>query len=139
VEREFSAGGLVVRRFRGRPFLAAVRVKGGTVLALPKGHIDKGESAKEAATREVREETGLDAEPVEKLGDIRYWYSRDGRRIFKVVSFYLFRYRSGSVQNHDHEVDSAEWIPLEEAPRMLAYKGEREMAEAALSRFRASR
>jgi 8-oxo-dGTP pyrophosphatase MutT (NUDIX family) len=139
VEREFSAGGLVVRRFRGRPFLAAVRVKGGTVLALPKGHIDKGESAKEAATREVREETGLDAEPVEKLGDIRYWYSRDGRRIFKVVSFYLFRYRSGSVQNHDHEVDSAEWIPLEEAPRTLAYKGEREMAEAALSRFRASR
>jgi 8-oxo-dGTP pyrophosphatase MutT (NUDIX family) len=139
VEREFSAGGLVVRRFRGRPFLAAVRVKGGTVLALPKGHIDKGESAEEAARREVREETGLDAEPVEKLGDIRYWYSRGGERIFKIVSFYLFRYRSGSVRDHDDEVDSAEWIPLEEAPRALAYKGEREMAEAALSRCRAAR
>ena len=139
MEREFSAGGLVVRSFRGRPFLAAVRVKGGTVLALPKGHIDPGESAEQAAKREVREETGLDAEPVEKLGDIRYWYSRGGERVLKVVSFYLFRYRSGSVRDHDHEVDSAEWVPLEEAPRLLAYKGEREMAEAALSRRRASR
>ena len=139
MEREFSAGGLVVRRFRGRPFLAAVRVKGGTVLALPKGHIDKGESARDAAAREVREETGLEAEPVEKLGDIRYWYSRGGERVLKVVSFFLFRYRAGSVRDHDEEVDSAEWIPLEEAPRLLAYKGEREMAEAALSRRRPSR
>ena len=139
MEREFSAGGLVVRRFRGRPFLAAVRVKQGTVLALPKGHIDKGESARDAATREVREETGLEAEPVEKLGDIRYWYSRGGERVLKVVSFFLFRYRAGSVRDHDEEVDSAEWIPLEEAPRLLAYKGEREMAEAALSRRRPSR
>jgi 8-oxo-dGTP pyrophosphatase MutT (NUDIX family) len=139
VEREFSAGGLVVRRFRGRPFLAAVRVKQGTVVALPKGHIDPGENAQQAARREVREETGLEAEPVEKLGDIRYWYSRGGERVLKVVSFWLFRYRSGSVRDHDHEVDSAEWIPLEEAPDLLAYKGEREMAEAALSRWRASR
>ena len=139
MEREFSAGGLVVRRFRGRPFLAAVRVKQGTVVALPKGHIDPGENAEQAARREVREETGLEAEPVEKLGDIRYWYSRGGERELKVVSFWLFRYRSGSVRDHDHEVDSAEWIPLEEAPDLLAYKGEREMAEAALSRWRASR
>jgi 8-oxo-dGTP pyrophosphatase MutT (NUDIX family) len=139
VEREFSAGGLVIRRFHGRPFLAAVRVKGGTVLALPKGHIDANESPEEAATREVREETGLEAEPVEKLGDIRYWYTRDGERVLKVVSFYLFKYRSGSLRDHDHEVESAEWIPLEEAPRLLAYKGEREMAETALSRLRPSR
>ncbi len=139
MEREFSAGGLVVRRFRGRPFLAAVRVKKGTVLALPKGHIDKGESSEQAATREVREETGLVAEPVEKLGNVRYWYNRHGERVLKVVTFYLYRYRSGSVRDHDDEVDSAEWIPLDEAPRALAYKGEREMAEAALSRFRTSR
>jgi 8-oxo-dGTP pyrophosphatase MutT (NUDIX family) len=139
VEREFSAGGLVVRSFRGRPFLAAVRVKGGTVLALPKGHIDRGESAEDAARREVREETGLEAEPVEKLGDIRYWYSRGGGRVLKVVSFYLFRYRSGSVRNHDEEVDSAEWIPLDEAPAALAYKGEQEMADAARSRWPGAR
>ena len=133
--REFSAGGVVVRRFRGRPFIAAVRVKGGAVLALPKGHIDPGENAAEAATREVREETGVDATLVEKLGDVRYWYQRGGERVVKVVSFFLFRYRSGSVRNHDHEVDSAEWVPLEDAPRLLAYKGEREMAEAAMSAF----
>jgi 8-oxo-dGTP pyrophosphatase MutT (NUDIX family) len=132
--REFSAGGVVVRRFRGRPFLAAVWLRGGTVLALPKGHIDPGENAAEAAQREVREETGVEATLEEKLGDIRYWYQREGERVLKVVSFFLFRYRSGSVRNHDHEVESAEWVPLEDAPRLLAYKGEREMAEAALSR-----
>ena len=133
--REFSAGGVTVRNFRGRPFLAAVRVKGGTVLALPKGQIDAGERAAEAAAREVREEAGVTGELVEKLGDVRYWYQREGERVLKVVSFFLFRYRSGSVRDHDHEVDSAEWVPLEEAPRLLAYKGEREMAEAALSRL----
>jgi 8-oxo-dGTP pyrophosphatase MutT (NUDIX family) len=139
VIREFSAGGVAVRRFRGRDFLAAVRVKGGTVLALPKGHIDGGESAAEAAAREVREEAGVESELVEKLGDVRYWYSREGQRVMKVVSFFLFRYRSGSVRNHDHEVDSAEWVPLEDAPSKLSYKGEREMAEAALSSLAAGR
>jgi 8-oxo-dGTP pyrophosphatase MutT (NUDIX family) len=136
VIREFSAGGVVVRRFRGRPFMAGVRVKKGTVLALPKGHIDPGESAAEAAEREVREETGLQGELVEKLGDVKYWYARDGDRVLKVVSFFLFRYRSGSVRDYQvEEVDSAEWVPLEDAPRLLAYKGERQMAEAALSRI----
>jgi 8-oxo-dGTP pyrophosphatase MutT (NUDIX family) len=139
VKREFSAGGLVVRRFRGRPFLCAVRVKDGEVLALPKGHPDGRERMVEAATREVREETGLTAEPVEKLGDVRYWYVRDGERVLKVVSFFLFRYRAGSVRDHDHEVDGAEWVPLEEAPERLAYKGERGMAAAALTRVEAER
>jgi 8-oxo-dGTP pyrophosphatase MutT (NUDIX family) len=137
--REFSAGGVTVRNFRGRPFVATVRVKGGTVLALPKGQIDEGERAVEAAAREVREEAGVTGELVEKLGDVRYWYQRGGERVLKVVSFFLFRYRSGSVRDHDHEVDSAEWVPLEDAPRLLAYKGEREMAEAALSRLTADR
>jgi 8-oxo-dGTP pyrophosphatase MutT (NUDIX family) len=135
LKREFSAGGVVVRRFRGRPFTAAVRVKGGAVLALPKGRIDRGESAAKAAAREVEEETGLRGELLEKLGDIRYWYMRGGERVLKVVSFFLFRYRSGSVRDHDYEVDSAEWVPLEQAPHLLAYHGEREMATAALSRL----
>jgi 8-oxo-dGTP pyrophosphatase MutT (NUDIX family) len=133
VIREFSAGGLCVRHMRGRDYVAAVRVKGGTVLALPKGHIEKGEKGAEAAAREVREEAGVSGELVEKLGDVRYWYSRDGERVMKNVVFFLFRYRSGSVRDHDHEVDSAEWVPLEDAPRLLAYRGERQMAEAALS------
>jgi 8-oxo-dGTP pyrophosphatase MutT (NUDIX family) len=132
--REFSAGGVVVRRFRGRPFVAVVRVR-DEVLALPKGHPDVGESTADAARREVREETGLEAELLEKLGDIRYWYARDGDKVMKIVSFFLFRYRSGSVSDHDHEVEAAGWIPLEEAPERLAYKGERDMAAAALSRL----
>jgi len=133
--REFSAGGVVVRQMRGRPFVAVVRVR-GDVLALPKGHPEPGESSAEAARREVREETGLETELVEKLGDIRYWYARGGERVMKIVSFFLFRYRAGSVENHDHEVEEALWIPLEEAPARLAYKGEREMATIALERSR---
>ena len=132
--REFSAGGVVVRRMQGQPFVAVVRVR-DEILALPKGHPDGEESPAAAAQREVREETGVEAELVEKLGDIRYWYARGGERVMKIVSFFLFRYRSGTVADHDHEVEEALWIPLEEAPGRLAYKGEREMAESALSRL----
>jgi len=133
VKREFSAGGVVVRRMRGRSFMAAVRVR-DEVFALPKGHPDDGESMVDAARREVREEAGIEAELVEKLGDVRYWYTLKGERVLKVVSFYLFRYRSGSVDDHDSEVEEALWMPLEEAPERLTYKGERDMAAAALQR-----
>ena len=131
--REFSAGGVVVRRMQGRPFVAVVRVR-DQILALPKGHPDGEESAAEAARREVREETGLEAEVVERLGDVKYWYVRGGERVMKIVAFFLFRYRSGSVENHDHEVEEALWIPLDEAPERLAYRSEKEIAQTALSR-----
>ena len=104
------------------------------VLALPKGHPDGDETLEEAATREVREETGLVAEPVERLGEVRYWYTFRGDRVLKSVTFFLFEYVSGSVEDHDDEVGRAEWIPLEKAPELLSYKGEREMAEKALGR-----
>jgi 8-oxo-dGTP pyrophosphatase MutT (NUDIX family) len=136
IEREFSAGGLVVRRMRGRPYVAAVRVKGGEVLALPKGHVEDGESGAQTAAREVREETGVEGDVVEKLDDIRYWYTRAGVRVLKVVSFFLLSYRSGKVGDYQREeVDGAEWIPLEEAPDRLAYRGEREMARVAMSKL----
>ena len=109
---------------------------GSKVLALPKGHPEEGESAEDAALREVREEAGVDARLVEPLGDVRYWYTRDGRRIAKVVSFFLLAYVSGEVDDHDFEVERASWMALEDAARELTYAGEREMAARALSRTR---
>ncbi|MEX2253155.1 MAG: NUDIX domain-containing protein [Thermoleophilaceae bacterium] len=144
--REFSAGGVVVRRFRGRPFIAAVLVgPDGRVLALPKGHPEPGESQAEAATREVREETGLETRLIGKLDDIRYWYTRPGthsgtggERVLKVVTFFLFRYRAGTIEDHDDEVAGVRWIPLEQAPEMLTYRGERAVAATALGAFEAA-
>jgi 8-oxo-dGTP pyrophosphatase MutT (NUDIX family) len=125
---------------QGRDWVAAIRVKDGKVLALPKGNIDPGETAPDAARREVREEAGVEGDLVEKLGDVKYWYvRRGGERVFKIVSFFLLRYRSGSVEDHDHEVDAAEWVPLEDAERLLEYKGEKQMAAAALTALAESR
>ncbi|MBX5439946.1 MAG: NUDIX domain-containing protein [Solirubrobacteraceae bacterium] len=112
---------------------------GRAVVALPKGHVDPGETPPQAAVREVREETGVEAELVEKLGDVRYWYQRDGKRIAKVVAFYLFDYRSGDVADHDAEVEEARWVPLERALDELSYRGEREMVQRALERVRRER
>jgi 8-oxo-dGTP pyrophosphatase MutT (NUDIX family) len=134
-DSEFSAGGVVVRDGRCIVIVPTRRAADGSkVLALPKGHPDGDESAADAALREVREETGVESTLVEKLGDIRYWYMRGGRRISKVVSFFLFDYVSGELDDHDHEVERAEWMALEDAARELTYKGERDMAARALSR-----
>src|SRR5215211_1698827 len=136
--REFSAGGVLVRRLRGRWMLAAIRPAGKPpgLWALPKGLIDAGERADETAAREVEEETGARGRLEAKLGDVRYVYTRrGGERVFKVVSFYLLRYvggRLGEIEPEQRrEVAEVRWLPLDEAPRLLAYGGERQMAEKA--------
>jgi 8-oxo-dGTP pyrophosphatase MutT (NUDIX family) len=137
-EPEFSAGGVVVDDGDPRCCIVIVPTRraanGARVLALPKGHPDPGEDPEAAALREVREETGVEAEVVARLGEVRYRYQRNGRRIAKVVAFFLLRYRSGSVADHDHEVEEAHWMPLAQAVEELSYDGEREMVRRALSR-----
>jgi 8-oxo-dGTP pyrophosphatase MutT (NUDIX family) len=140
VRREFSAGGVVVRRMRGRWFAAIVRPRREQhrpqVWALPKGLIDPGERGPETAVREVFEETGLRAVIDGKLGDVRYVYTWDGERIFKVVSFFLMRARGGRIgvlpPGMEIEVAEARWVPLDDAPSVLSYGGEKQMARKAL-------
>jgi 8-oxo-dGTP pyrophosphatase MutT (NUDIX family) len=132
---EFSAGGVVVRDGHVAVIVPVKRdAAGNKVLGLPKGHPDGEESAEQAATREVREETGVQADLIDELGDVEYMYERGGRRVNKVVRFYLFEYRSGDLADHDHEIEDARWMPLEEAVEALSYSGEREMVMRALSR-----
>jgi 8-oxo-dGTP pyrophosphatase MutT (NUDIX family) len=132
---EFSAGGVVVCDGQVITIVPVKRAADGRrVLGLPKGHLDGDETPEEAARREVAEETGVDAELLEQLGDVEYRYDRRGRAINKVVRFYLFAYRSGDVADHDHEIAEARWMPLQQAAEQLTYPGEQEMVRRALSR-----
>ncbi len=157
--REISSGGVVVRHQDGTWWAAVIEPQGDatrsadppkpgirtkpakdkTVLCLPKGLVDPGEKALDAALREVKEETGITAELIIKLADIKYMYVRtwsDGERVFKIVSFYLLKYQSGKIDNITEdmriEVARALWVPLADAPKLLAYKGEKQMARQAL-------
>ena len=150
--REVSAGGVVVRRVGGVWNIAAIepqrepatKAQGAKkkspfpLLALPKGLVDPGEKAAETAVREVREETGVTAKLVTKLRDIKYFYVRswgDRQRVFKIVSFYLLQYDCGTIDDISPdmriEVQRAVWVPLDQAPKRLTYRSEREVVKLA--------
>jgi 8-oxo-dGTP pyrophosphatase MutT (NUDIX family) len=135
--REFSAGGVVIRETDGVIEVAVLKPAGRNTVALPKGHIEPGETSEQAAVREVFEESGLTVRTEQKLGDIKYIYRFKGKTIFKMVSFYLFRVTGGSIgeiaEAMRKEVDRAWWMPLSEAPARLSYPGEKEMAAKALT------
>src|SRR5216117_3356961 len=144
--REISAGGVVVRHTAEGWMMAAIeprkedsasrsmkRASQKVLLALPKGLVDPGEKPEQTAIREVREETGVTGSVIRKLTDIKYMYVRswgDKQRVFKIVSFYLLKYESGTIDDVSPamriEVKRAQWIPLEGAERRLAYRGERD-------------
>ncbi len=130
-ELEESFGGVVVRDGNVLVITPAGRPQ---ISTLPKGGPRDGESPEATAAREVREETGIEARIVERLGDVRYRYRRGGVRVFKTVGFYLCEYVSGDTADHDHEDEEARWMPLERARTELTYPGEREMIERALSK-----
>jgi len=139
--REASAGGVVVRERDGELDLAVIKPRGRSVWALPKGHVDSGETPDRAARREVLEETGLEVQLEAPLGEIRYVYQFRGRKIFKQVHFFLFRCVAGEIDRIDPsmrvEVEQARWIPLADADQMLAYRGEREMVAKAAALLKA--
>jgi ADP-ribose pyrophosphatase YjhB (NUDIX family) len=138
--QELSAGGVVVDSGRVVVIVPVKRAANGRqVLGLPKGHPNRGETLEQAARREVREEAGVEVEPLGDLGVVRYQYERRGGRIHKAVRFYLFRYLAGDVADHDHEIEVARWMPLEEAAGELTYEGEREMVRRAMSRLASER
>jgi 8-oxo-dGTP pyrophosphatase MutT (NUDIX family) len=133
---ETSYGGLTIR---GDDVLVITPAGRSRITALPKGGPHAGETAEETAGREVREETGINVEVREPIGDVTYWYRRGGRRIHKTVHFFLCEFVSGSTADHDHEVDEARWIPLREARTALTYPGERALIERALSKLASGR
>jgi len=141
MRREFSAGVVLVRRMRGRWWFAAVRPQGkrAGVWALPKGIVDPGEKPAETALREGFEETGVAGRLDSKLGDVRYVYTWEGERVFKVVSFFLAHARRGRIgalpPGMEVEVAEARWLGLDDGPTLLAYRGEREMVAKATERL----
>lgn len=132
---QFSAGGVAFRREGERIEVALISVGDVARWQLPKGLVDKGESTEDAAVREVREEAGVDTEVVERIDKVEYWYlgNEEGLRVryHKLVYFYLLRYKSGDVRDHDIEVNEARWFEINEAVRLMAFDSERKVVEKA--------
>jgi ADP-ribose pyrophosphatase YjhB (NUDIX family) len=134
-KREVSAGGVVFRRTASgvEIALASRRTRGGDLVwGLPKGRIDAGETVEEAALREVREETGLDATIEAQLGRISYVYVWEKARISKVVHFFLMRATGGDISDHDDEMEEVRWFALADAADSAAYDSERDVIRRAV-------
>ena len=137
LKTQVSSGGVVFRRSGDTVEIAMVSVKGGAVWCLPKGVVDKGEVPEETAVREVLEEAGLHGRIIGKLGEITYWYYRkdENAKCKKTVHFFLMEYEGGDVSNHDWEVDSASWFPVDEALKKASYRGDKEIIQKTRDRL----
>ncbi|WP_350258260.1 NUDIX hydrolase [Scrofimicrobium sp. R131] len=138
ISEETSAGGLCVRVDRGIPFVAVIARRGRNgklEWCLPKGHLENGETAVEAARREIEEEAGVRGEPIQRLCTIDYWFSSPRSRVHKTVHHYLFEYVGGEItvdNDPDQEAEEAAWVPLRAALTKLAYPNERRVVQVAL-------
>jgi 8-oxo-dGTP pyrophosphatase MutT (NUDIX family) len=136
---QLSAGGVVCRRNPdGQNAVALIATQGGQRWGLPKGLVEEGESLKETALREVREETGLEAEVIERLEPIEYWYwwDEDGEKVryHKKVYYFLMAYQGGDIARHDFEVEEVRWFPIDEAIERASYRTEREVLQQVIDR-----
>ncbi len=128
---ETSAGGMVVDRSEGGPRVAVIGRKdrrGRLLWSLPKGHLEHGETAEDAAVREVEEETGIRGRVVATLGTVDYWFVAEDHRVHKTVHHYLLEASGGQLSDADAEVDEVAWVPVGELRERLAYAGERRLA-----------
>jgi 8-oxo-dGTP pyrophosphatase MutT (NUDIX family) len=139
VQKEVSAGGVIYRREGDgiEVVLASRRTRRGDLAwGLAKGGIEEGETVEDAAVREVREETGLEAEIEADLGDTKYFYVWDDVRIRKTVHFFLMRHAGGDTDDRDDEMEEVRWFPLERALKRAAYRGERDVLQRAAELLR---
>lgn len=139
IQNQVSAGGVAYRQLDGRVEIALISVGDERRWQLPKGMVDPGETREVTAVREVREEAGIETELLEPIGTIEYWFysgrGPDRVRIHKQVHFFLQRYRSGEVADHDHEVNEARWVEVNEAARMMTFDSERQIVQQASDRI----
>lgn len=132
MKREFSAGGIVFNK-EGRVLIT--QHSQNNHWGFPKGHIEKGQTSKEAAIREVREEGGIEAEIIEKIGENKYFYTFDGKKRFKVVVLFLMKYLSGDIADHDFEVSEAKWVSPEEALNILSFSTDKKLLQEAVNLY----
>jgi 8-oxo-dGTP diphosphatase len=134
-ERQVSAGGVTYRRQGETVEIALIAVGPKNRWQLPKGLVDGAETPEQTAVREVREEAGLDTELLARIDTVEYWYygQRRGERIrfHKFVHFFLLRFLAGEVSDHDHEVNEARWVAIDEAVKMLAFASEKKVVQKA--------
>lgn len=133
-QQQVSAGGVAFRKHGGKTEIALILVGASEARwQLPKGIVEHGEAPEVAARREVREEAGIETALVAPIDTIEYWFYGQGKRVrfHKFVHFFLLRYVSGDVKNHDHEVLEARWVEIREAQKMLVFTGERKVAARA--------
>ncbi len=133
-----SAGGIVVRYQAGHPWLvigSRRRERDGRTWTLPKGTPNAGETTEETALREVAEETGLEVRITGPLESIEYDFTRSGRRIHKIVHYFLMEPIGGDLERHDHEFDEVRWIRFDEAPTILTFETERALVALAAQRL----